>query len=89
MATSSSSQEEVESFRVCALSLSVVFDSATLWTGSSVHGIFQARILEWGLPFPSPRDLPHPGIEPASPMSPALQVDSLCAEPSRSLFPSP
>ena len=27
-----------------------------------------------GLPFPSPGDLPDPGIEP---MSPALQVDSL------------
>ena len=27
--------------------------------GSSVHGIFQARILEW-LPFPSPEDLPWP-----------------------------
>ena len=27
-----------------------------------------------GLPFPSPRDLPDPGIEAASP---ALQVDSL------------
>ena len=27
-----------------------------------------------GLPFPSPGDLPHPGIEPGSP---ALQVDSL------------
>ena len=28
--------------------------------GSSVHGILQARILEW-LPFPSPGDLPNPG----------------------------
>ena len=34
--------------------------------GSSVHGIFQARILEW-LPFPSPGDLPNPGIESGSP----------------------
>ena len=32
-----------------------------------------------GLPFPSPGDLPDPGIEPTSPMSPALQVDSLPA----------
>ena len=32
--------------------------------GSSVHGILQARILEW-LPFPPPGDLPDPGIEPA------------------------
>ena len=30
-----------------------------------------------GKPFPSPRDLPNPGIEPRSP---ALQVDSLPAE---------
>ena len=75
--------------------------------GSSIHGIFQARVLEWGaiaffscvwffatpwtaahqahlsmgysrqefwsgLPFPPPGDLPDPGIEPASLMSPAL-----------------
>ena len=33
---------------------------------SSVYGISQARILEW-VPFPSPRDLPNPEIEPASP----------------------
>ena len=30
------------------------------------------------LPFPSPGDLPDPGIEPGSP---ALQVDSLPSEP--------
>ena len=30
-----------------------------------------------GVPFPSPRDLPNPGIEP---QSPALQADSLPAE---------
>ena len=39
--------------------------------GSSVHGISQARILS-GLPFPSPGDLPNPGIEPESLLSPAL-----------------
>ena len=39
--------------------------------GSSVHGIFQARILS-GLPFPAPGDLPDPGAEPASLASPAL-----------------
>ena len=31
-----------------------------------------------GLPFPSPGDLPNPGIKPRSP---ALQTDSLPAEP--------
>ena len=34
-----------------------------------------------GLPFPSPGNLPNPGIEPVSPVSPALKVDSLLAEP--------
>ena len=31
-----------------------------------------------GLPFPSPVDLPHPGIEPGSP---ALEADVLTSEP--------
>ena len=31
-----------------------------------------------GLPFPSPGDLPDPGIEPGSP---ALQADALTSEP--------
>ena len=34
--------------------------------GSSVHGILQARIIEW-LPFPSPGDLLDPGIKLVSP----------------------
>ena len=46
-------------------------------SGSSVHGILQARILS-GWPFPSPGDLPNPGIEPSSP---TLQADSLPSEP--------
>ena len=43
----------------------------------TVHGILQARILEW-VAFPSLEDLPNPGIKPKSP---ALQVDSLPTEP--------
>ena len=35
-----------------------------------------------GLPFPSPGNLPSIGIEPLSPMSPALQADSLPTQPS-------
>ena len=42
----------------------------------TVHGILQARILKW-VAYPSPVDLPDPGIEPESP---ALQADSLPAE---------
>ena len=45
-------------------------------TGSFVHGIFQARILQ-GLPFSSPRDIPNLGIRLMSLVSPALEVDSL------------
>ena len=35
-------------------------------SGSSVHGIYQASILEWGA-FPPPDDLPDPGIETGKP----------------------
>ena len=44
--------------------------------GSSVHG-FPRQEYWSGLPFPSPGDLPNPGIEH---MSPALQADSLWTE---------
>ena len=48
---------------------------------ASAHGILQARILEW-VTFPSPGDIPDPGIKPGPP---ALQADSLPSEPQ---FPS-
>ena len=38
----------------------------------SVHGILQARILEWIAISYFPEDLPHPGIEPTSPACPAF-----------------
>ena len=44
-----------------------------------VHGIRQVRILEQ-VAFPSPGDLPNPGLEHKSP---TLQADSLPAEPPR------
>ena len=40
---------------------------------------FPRQVYRSGLPFPTPEDLPDPGIEP---VSPALQIDSLPAEPS-------
>ena len=46
--------------------------------GSSVHGIFQARILEWVVIPSPPGNLPDLGIQPRSP---ALQEDSLPSEP--------
>ena len=43
--------------------------------GFSVHEIFQARILE-GVQMPPPGHFPKTGMELASPVSPALPVDS-------------
>ena len=48
------------------------------WASLSVE-FSRPRILEW-LPFPPPEDLPDPGFEPVSPVSPALQADSLPTE---------
>ena len=45
--------------------------------GSPIPGILQARRLEW-VAFPTPGDRPNPGIKPRSP---ALQEDSVPAEP--------
>ena len=42
-----------------------------------VHGILQARILEW-VAISFSRDLPNPGIEPGSP---TLQADALLSKP--------
>ena len=63
------------------VSCSVVSDSCDSvdcsLPGSSVHGILQARILEW-IAISFSRDLPDPGIEPRSP---AVQADALPSEP--------
>ena len=55
---------------------------------SSIHGIFQARVLEWGstafsewLPFPPPGNLPDTGTEPTSLVSPALEGGFFTTEP--------
>ena len=47
--------------------------------GSSVHGILQARTLEW-VAIPPPGDLPDPGIQPTS-LSPALAGGFFTTEP--------
>ena len=54
---------------------------ATLWTVAhqAPPSMGFSRQEYWsGLPFPSPGDLPDPGIEPRSP---TLQVDALTSEP--------
>ena len=61
--------------------LSCVLLFATLWTVANQAPLSMgfSRQEYWSrLPFPSPGDLPNPGIEPGSP---ALQVDSLPSEP--------
>ena len=46
--------------------------------GSSIHGIFQARIPKW-VAISYPGHLPDAGIEPSSSASPVLQVDFFTA----------
>ena len=55
-----------------------------LWTVARQALLFMefSRQEHWhGLRFPPSGDLPNQGIEPASPVSPALQVDSLPTKP--------
>ena len=52
--------------------------------GYSVHGIFQARILD-GLPFPSPPDLSDSGIELKTHASPAFAGGFFTTEPPEKL----
>ena len=55
---------------VAVLSLSHVHSSVTPWTAArqAPLSVGSPRQKYWsGLPFPSPGDLPHPGIEPLSP----------------------
>ena len=61
------------------MKLKVVQSCPTLCdtTDHTVHGILQARILEWVV-MPSSRGSSQPRIEP---MSPSLQADSLPSEP--------
>ena len=70
---------------MCAWLLSHVQLFATPWTvpRQAPLSVGFCRQDYWsGLPFPSPGDLRHPGIELESPVSPALQADSLPAETS-------
>ena len=63
------------------MSLSRVRLFATPWTVAyqgSPSMEFSRQEYWSGLPFPSPGDLPNPGIEPRSP---ALEADALTSEP--------
>ena len=67
-------ENEVKSLshvRLFAISWTVVYQA-------SLSMEFSKQECWSGLPFPSPRDLPDPGVEPRSP---ALQADALPSEP--------
>ena len=66
--------------KVCVC-CSVMSDSVTPWTVAHQAPLsigFPGQEYWSGVPFPSPGDLPDPGIEPRSPV---LQADSLPSEP--------
>ena len=76
-------QQVISKKKKKSLNRSVVFDSATPWTiapqAPSVHGIVQARILEWVV-ISCYRRSSQTGIKHRSP---ALEADSLQSEPPR------
>ena len=57
--------------QVCSVLLALCNPKDCSPPGSSSHGPLQERTLS-GLPFPSPGDLPDPGMELVSPATPAL-----------------
>ena len=72
---------KISFYYVCVLSCS---DSATLWTiarQAPLSIAFSGQEYCSGLPFPSPWDHPDLKIKLESPVSPALQADSLPTEP--------
>ena len=56
---------------MCVQSLSLCYPMDCSLSGSYLHGIFQTEYCS-GLPFLTPGNLPDPGIEPKSLVSPAL-----------------
>ena len=68
-----------------AQSLSCIQLFVTLWTVALQAVLsMDSPNKNWsGLPCPALGDFPHPGIEPTSPVSPALQVDSLPESPEK------
>ena len=66
-------------YRAVLSRLSQVQFFATPWTVARQAPLSMGFSRQYwgGLPCPPPGDLPDPGIKPASPVSPALQADSL------------
>ena len=73
-------EEQASDFIVLSSVLTLFDPIDSSLPGSSVHGIFQARKLEW-VAISSSGDLPNQGTEPASPVSPALADGFFTIEP--------
>ena len=72
--------------KVKVKSLSLIRLFATLWTVAhqAPPSMGFSRQEYWsGLPFPSPGDLPDPGIKPSYP---ALEADALTSEPPGKIY---
>ena len=70
-------------FYMCFIVQTYVQLFATLWTVVHQAALFMSFFKQeyWsGLPFYLPWDLPDPGVEPTSSVSPALQAGSLPTE---------
>ena len=73
---------------VCVCVCVCVYPFMTLWTVAHQAPLSMRfpRQKYWsGLPFPTPRDLPDPGMEPTSPVSSTLAGDFFTTEPSGKL----
>ena len=79
------SMGQVGQWHTCVLNhFSCVQLFLSLWTVAHQAPLSKefSRQEYWsGLPFPSPGDLPNPGIKPVTLVSPALQAYSLPSEP--------
>ena len=77
-----STSKDAQISRPFVLSCSVVYDSIDCSPpDSSVQGIFPRREYWSKLPFPTPGDLPDPGIKPMTPASPAFAGGLFTTEP--------
>ena len=77
-----------DKWSMCVLSRSVMSDSLTPWTVAHQAPLSMGffRQDHWsGVPFPSSRGFLDPGIEPASPVSPALAGRCFTTEPPQSM----
>ena len=82
--SSSCTNGSIQIYGVCAQSLSCVQLGDPMECGppgSSVHGIFQTRILQWVAICYSRRISPTPGIKPTSLVSSALEGGFLTTVP--------